>query len=188
MGNAEEADVIQPTVKHHWIHALTIPHEPEWKNETLYQHPVEELQQLRLNEVYYPDVKLDEAAGISLSDIKGNVFELLVEVNHIQATDFSIEIGTSVRISYNATEKVFTFEREKLNQSKAFESRHCHLEQLNSIHVYKDSSSIEIFINDGAVVFSSRVFDASNNEEITFTVNGHIQANVTKWDLKRVTC
>ncbi len=68
------------------------------------------------------------------------------------------------------------------------EIRQCTLEELESIRIFKDTSSVEIFLNDGEEVFTSRVFHDLNREEIYFHAEeGQVKLDVTKWNLKKVT-
>ena len=183
MGNAEEADVIQPTVKHEWIHTLTIPRELEWKDGLLLQHPVHELKKLRKAEIAYKDVLL-EVQGKTFEHVNGSVFELLVEPTEMKTEYFSIQIGNSTTISFDQTKEILTLEREKFN-GKELEQRHYSLAKLHSLHIFKDTSSIELFVNDGEAVFSARIFD--QGEDIVFNAVGPVRLDVTKWGLKRTT-
>lgn len=182
MGNAEEEGVIQPTIKHEWIHALTIPRRLTWQEGRLIQQPIEELQSIRTNEQRYvvtgiPNTKLDG----------GKAFEMLIEVNKWDAKRFAVKIGKTTSIRFDATTKVFTFERQSFNQTGELEQRYCVLEKLESVQLFKDTSSIEIFVNHGEKVISSRVFDDLNSKEITLHADGIVEATIRKWDLSQVT-
>ncbi|MBP1971382.1 beta-fructofuranosidase [Virgibacillus natechei] len=181
MGNAEET-VIQPTVKHEWIHALTIPRELEWKNDKLLQRPVGELYSLRSDEIRFEDVTIED--NMELPEIYGNVFELELTVNDLNADRFTVGIGEASRIVYDTKTKVFTFERASLDGTEEVERRHCQLEHVAAIRIFKDTSSVEIFVNGGEEVFTSRVFDHPEAEGITFSAyNGTVQLDVAKWNL-----
>lgn len=182
MGNAEIGEP-QPTTKHEWIHALTLTRELEWKNGKLLQHPVEELQQLRMNEDRYDGLTLDEKRPFSM---QGQVFEMKLDIKNWNTTKFEIQIG-ALKLIYDAAIQTLTLERNHFSDPQKVESRHCHLEDLRDIHLFKDTSSIEIFINNGEEVFTSRVFDDLKAENINFRVSGNVTLDLQKWDLKRVT-
>ncbi|MFC4560131.1 glycoside hydrolase family 32 protein [Virgibacillus kekensis] len=184
MGNAETCDTPQPTVRNHWIHALTIPRQLEWKDGKLYQRPVEELEQLRENGVNYTGVEFREQEK-KLEGVKGTVFELQIAITEWQAESFSVNIGHNNRLIYNQSKKTFTFQRKRFTDDTV-EYRHCQLDTLEKIHLFKDSSSIEVFLNNGQEVFSSRVFDEPDTKEITFSVDGTVTADVYRWNLKKV--
>jgi beta-fructofuranosidase len=182
MGNAEEEGVIQPTVQHHWIHALTIPRELKYTDGTLRQYPVEELRLLRGEKNHFSGVLPRE-----FDKFTGAVFELLMEVKQWGTNHFSLEIGKSIVLEYEHGKQILTLKRKHDNQPLNWETRQCSLEELTMLHIFKDTSSIELFINNGEKVFTSRVFDMSGDDAIRIMVNGSVEAEVTKWDLKRIT-
>ncbi|MFC2948730.1 glycoside hydrolase family 32 protein [Virgibacillus sediminis] len=182
MGNAVEGDIQEPTVKYEWIHALTLPRELEWKEGKLMQHPVEELKRLRGKETRYKDVNLKGEQQLSL---RGQVFEMKVSFNSMEGETLTLQVGES-KLTYDQHEGVFTFQRKNYYTSQQ-ESRHCYLQDLKEIHLFKDTSSIEIFLNDGEEVFTSRVFDDVQTDEIVVLTSGSVEMNLQKWDLHRVT-
>lgn len=104
-----------------------------------------------------------------------------------KARSFSIQIGESSKIIYERNTRIFTFERGKFSGKGTFEKRHCLINHLKNIRIFKDTSSLEIFINDGEEVFTSRVFDRSETETITFsTIEGSVTMDVMKWNLQKV--
>ncbi|WP_156291299.1 glycoside hydrolase family 32 protein [Oceanobacillus salinisoli] len=187
MGNAEEDGATQPTVKHEWIHAMTLPRELEWKDGRLLQHPVEELRKLREDEVKHEDVVV-VGQDVKLEGVAGNVFELELKVKEWNAAWLNLQIGDS-RIQYDQSSETFTFERRSFSEERSLESRHCVLKELTSVRIFKDTSSVEIFINGGKEVFSSRVFDGADANEVAFSADrdGKVVLDVRKWNVKRVT-
>src|SRR5690625_1611612 len=183
MGNAEEDVGMHPTTKFSWIHALTLPRELKWENGRLLQHPVEELKQLRGNLHDYIDVTVREQP-IQLDGINGNVFELNLTIKEWNAQAFSIQVGQDIRLMYS--DDTFTLQRKSLIDSSKIESRHCLLQDLKNIHIFKDTSSIEVFINNGEKVFTSRVYDDPSENTVTFYADGAVLIDVQKWDLEKV--
>lgn len=64
-------------------------------------------------------------------------------------------------------------------------TRSCRLvaEQIQ-FHLFVDTSSVELFINDGEEVFTSRIFPQPESKGIRFFVNnGNAHLKATKWDL-----
>ncbi|WP_067727869.1 sucrose-6-phosphate hydrolase [Oceanobacillus damuensis] len=182
MGNAIESDIQQPTTKFNWIHALTLPRELEWKKGKLLQRPVEELKLLRGEETRYLNVNLKDNQQLSFN---GQVFEMKMAIDRMEGETLTIQIGES-KLIYHQREGVFTFQRKSYYLSDQ-ESRHCYLKDLKKIHLFKDTSSIEIFLNDGEEVFTSRVFDDIETDEIVVHTSGSVAMNLLKWDLHRVT-
>ncbi|MFC3040720.1 glycoside hydrolase family 32 protein [Virgibacillus xinjiangensis] len=183
MGNAEEK-VVQPTVKHEWIHALTIPRELVWQDGRLLQRPVEELHHLRADEVHLEDVVME--GKVELPGVRGNVLELELQIADWQADAFTIGIGKTTRIHYTSDSNVFTFERNGADGNGPMESRQCIVEELRDIRIFKDTSSMEIFVNGGEEVFTSRVFDDPEDGSIAFsTESGRVLVNARKWKLEK---
>ncbi|RLL41796.1 sucrose-6-phosphate hydrolase [Oceanobacillus piezotolerans] len=185
MGNAVESDVQQPTTAFNWIHALTLPRELRWENGKLLQTPVEELKLLRGQETLYKNVNLDDDEQLRFH---GQVFEMEMSIDRMEGpkgVTLTIQIGES-KLIYNQREGVFTFERKSYYMPNQ-ESRHCYLQELKKIRLFKDTSSIEIFLNDGEEVFTSRVFDDFLMDEVVFETSGEVTMNLQKWDLNRVT-
>lgn len=186
MGNAEEDELTHPTTSHKWMHNLTIPRQLGWRNGKLVQHPVKELRDLREHEVSYENVTLNNKQEVKLPHVKGNVFELCVSITEWNATGFSIEIGKNTRMNYDKSTNTFTLERLSFAEKNKIESRHCMLQKLESLRIFKDTSSIEIFINNGEAVFSARVFDDLGDNGVAFHTMGSVTMDVRKWDLKKV--
>lgn len=187
MGNAEEMDARQPTIHYEWIHALTLPRELEWKNEKLYQRPVEELCLLRRDEVEHSNVVVSNE-NVELPGVYGRVFELEIIIKDLDATDFLIEFAGNNQFHYDSNSRVCTFTRTCFIGDGSMESRYCALNELRNIRVFKDTSSVEIFINDGEEVFTSRLFDCPNVYGISFvSKGGKVTFSVKKWRLRRVT-
>lgn len=184
MGNADNMQ--HPTEKYGWIHALTIPRELKWKKGKLFQQPVKEMKSLRGTEVIHKDVVVDRHL-VKLPQVEGQVFELEVVVKDFKASHFSIKIGEFSKITFDQKASLFTFERKRIDGDGTVEKRHCVLENVEGIHIFKDTSSLEIFINGGEEVFTSRVYDNLENEEIAFSAeNGNVKIDISKWDLKKV--
>ncbi|MFP3489977.1 GH32 C-terminal domain-containing protein, partial [Staphylococcus sp. SIMBA_130] len=78
-----------------------------------------------------------------------------------------MEIGEKSSFRYDAKTQICTFQRGEFSMN-GVEGRHCVLESLQNIQIFKDTSSIEIFINNGEEVFTSRVFDNPDVDEIRF--------------------
>ncbi|QHS21837.1 sucrose-6-phosphate hydrolase [Virgibacillus sp. MSP4-1] len=187
MGNSEEGDARQPTHEHEWIHALTLPRELEWKDGRLYQKPVRELKHLRKDNIERKDVTFESANPVSFEGINGKVFELEVSILDWNARSFSIKIGKAVKIRYDKIEGILSLEREGFTPDKEMETRKCYLQNLHHLQVYKDTSSIEVFVNHGEEVFSARIFDEPDAESIVFQSDGQLTASLNKWNLDRIT-
>jgi len=168
MGIPEMDD--EPTKKDGWIHAMTLPRELVYKDNKIYQKPVEELKKLRKNKVEYREIKVEQE--LSLDGIEGDSYELIVEMS-------AIEGRSGIRVRTSETEKTDIYidvENKKLifdrNQSgEGYRGiRKCDLERVDrlKLHIFMDRSSIEIFVNDGEEVFTSRIFPSKKSQGVVF--------------------
>lgn len=191
MGLPEEEN--HPTTEYGWIHTMTIPRVLELEGDKIYQRPIEEFKELRKNEVAYNDIVIENDT-IELEWISGDVIELLVE---IEAED-AVEYGVKLRCSENNDEEtIVSYNREnkklELNRDKSGKSlkgiRRCHLlnRRVLKLNIFLDTSSIEVFVNDGEEVFSARIYpNKSSNKVKFFAKGGSIKIkSVFKWELEK---
>ena len=149
-------DVSYPTDDEDWAGCLTRPRELTVRGRRLIQQPLSELKKLR-DEKIDLTVELDCRRG----DVRIDMF-----------TDKNGSGGLS--IIYDEEKKEITVDRGGMhilfNESEG-ESRTRPLENgLSHLRIFVDSSSIEIFVNDGDAVFTSRIFP--DQEEHYFKVQG----------------
>jgi beta-fructofuranosidase len=149
---------------------MTLPRELVYKNNKIYQKPVEELKKLRKNKIEYHEIKVKEE--LSLDGIEGDSYELIIEMS-------AIEGRSGIRVRTSETEKTDIYidvENKKLifdrNQSgEGYRGiRKCDLERVDrlKLHIFMDRSSIEIFVNDGEEVFTSRIFPSKKSQGVVF--------------------
>lgn len=186
MGLPEENEDSHPTRENGWIHAMTLPRCLELRGDKLFQKPAEELQQLRKKKVEHKNVILDTCPQ-KLDGIRGTAAELLIILNEEVGPDttFTVSIREEAEITFDSTLKRLTLSRLRF-AAKTKEYRHCRLAHLNSLQIFIDTSSIEIFVNDGEEVFTARIFPDPGNDTITFAANSRLSFNVTKWDMSFV--
>lgn len=182
MGVPDQDEDKHPTIDHNWIHAMTIPRQLILKGERLYQKPPEELEKLRNNKVFYENVSVEER-GQSFPEISGEAIELIVKVEQLLGDVFEITIRGDTKIIFNRVEGLLTLERKAIS-NRHMEARHCKLIRLEELHIFLDTSSIEIFVNGGEEVFTARIFPEKENRTITFkATNGTVECSLLKWQL-----
>lgn len=141
----------EPTVKHGWQHALTVPRElyvtPKG---TLAQRPVEELKKLRVNRKQMTFAEeFCEAVPVC--------FEMDIHLNTQDA--FCLIIRESARLEYK--QGIVSLSMEDCGSGRT--KREVKIDRLQHIKILSDSSSLEIFINDGEEVFTTRIYDSMNH-------------------------
>ena len=174
-------DVSYPTDEEDWSGCLTLPRELTVRGRRLIQQPLPEIRKLR-NEPQptAPDAngvfEVPRAAEIEV-DVRPGFFKLAV---------FAKKDGSGgITITCDPDQKEITVDRSgmetRFNLSEG-ESRTRPLEfGLTHLRIFVDSSSVEIFVNDGDAVFTSRVFPGDG--EHFCRVEG--DAFIRMWTMKR---
>lgn len=151
MGMPEASYNNQPTVDRGWQHGLTIPRELYLTARgQLAQKPVEELKKLRTKErvlsfhsVFQIDVPV--------------CFELILKIQKTE--DFQLKIRESAVLSYK--DGVLCLDIEPCGSGRT--QRYIFLSEIHAIQILSDVSSLEIFLNDGEEVFTTRIYDSMKN-------------------------
>ncbi len=136
-----DADYTNPSVKYKWQHALTIPRELKIKNQRLVQEPIKELEALR---------------GSKIDLEKGKVYEeLTFEASAYNISgDFKIYLRKDVTLFYK--DGILSLKMGKSGSGR--DERLIKIDEITSLRIFSDRSSLEIFINDGAYVMTNRVY------------------------------
>ncbi|AZK47474.1 glycoside hydrolase family 32 protein [Paenibacillus lentus] len=171
-------DVSYPTDQHGWAHCLTLPRELTLREGKIIQRPVQELEKRRKDEVNAEAVLHSEAK--SFSGFQGSAYELICEFNEADADRFGIEfrVGSTEKtvLTYDRNIKKVILDRSLSGQSVNSEfgsERRCSLDaDTIKFHLFVDTSSVEIFVNDGEEVFTSRIFPSKESTQIRFFAHG----------------
>jgi beta-fructofuranosidase len=183
-------EIEYPTDKDGWAHCLTLPRELTVQNGKLIQCPVKELEGLRQDSVNVKDILDDEKK--MYEGFNGTTYELICEFTNMEADEVGIEFRSckdeKTVISYNRKEQKVTLDRTHSGEVPAKEygtTRTCSVEgDTLKLHLFVDTSSVEIFINDGVEVFTSRIFPRPESTDIRFFArNGKVTLDTTKYNL-----
>ncbi|RSK54658.1 sucrose-6-phosphate hydrolase [Bacillus canaveralius] len=180
MGITDENEPFQPTVDHQWIHALTLPRELKLKNDKLIQQPVEELQLLRNQQVSILEAEI--SGDVVFEEVGGRSVELILNFKKHEAETFKISLRNNAALVYHAGSKQLILERKSFKDG-TIEQRACHLDKLGKLQIFLDTSSIEVFVNDGEEVFTARYFPDVEDESISFYSNGKVVCDLEKWTI-----
>ena len=151
-----DANYTNPTTDYKWQHCLTIPRELEYYEGRLYQKPISELFKLREDEI-----SLEKGDRCNLK-----VYEALS--NGI-SSDFDINLRGDVKLSYK--DEILTLDMGESSFGRKI--RKVKIENIENIRIYSDKSSLEIFINDGSYVLSTRVYSLDYllySKDLDFTI------------------
>lgn len=187
-----------PEQEHGWAGALTLPRELKFnKYGKLSMVPVDELQQLRVEQFTVEPLVLNNTT--LLSDVKGDRLEILSEFS--LASNKAEKFGLRIRCSEDRTEKTEIFYKpserkigidrnhsgkgEKGIRQSVVEGSE--LETLK-LHIYIDSSSVELFVNDGETVMTARIYpDKASTAVELFSEGGEVELiKLDAWELKNI--
>lgn len=165
-----EDEYYNPTVDKGWQHCLTIPRVLHIRENKIYQEPIKELEELRKNKIEESIKNEGLLNGFELEEIV---------LKDIDDENFNMILEDNIKLSYSKKEKIFTL--QFLNESGAGrKKRAVKLNKLQSLHLYRDYSSIEVFINQGEEVFSTRYYPEEKNCTINIQCK---RVKVTIWEL-----
>ena len=184
-----------PTKQDGWCGALTMPRELTLgDNNKIKMNPIEEIELLR-------EECISSQENISISEdnsFKVKTSEKMLEIDvvfDLLKTD-SKELGLKINgsseeelvLKYDTNISKLTidcskFGKEKDSTRKAEVAENSKL----SLRVFLDRSSIEVFINDGEAVMTSRIYPKENIDNIElFTKNGEVEIQSLKaWKYKQ---
>lgn len=174
-------DAAYPTDEEDWSGCLTLPRELTVRGRRLIQRPLPELKKLRderldtdVNE--YGTFRLPRAAEIEI-DCRGGVHDIRI---------FSDERSNGgILISCNEDQTLISVDRSGMKTRFNIgdgERLERPLENgLSHLRIFIDSSSVEIFVNDGDAVFTSRVFPTEGEHFCSVTGDSFTKM----WSMKR---
>lgn len=142
-----------PTVENSWQHALTLPRELTIKNGHIFQYPIQETEQLRIKH-YSKHLTPNETY-----DYQTHICQLHLV---LQQQSFEVKLRKDVTLKY--AQQLFTLSLKESGYGR--DERHVEIGNVQSIDIYSDSSSLEIFINDGEKVLTTRVYDSKEDTRI----------------------
>lgn len=155
------------------------------------QRPHQALEKLRTNK----ETALGYADKFSrmLHPYEGTHYELNIEILENEASEIYFELRTSKKcstlITYNTREQKITLDRSEsglLPDNVTDMTRSTILDTpLTNLQIFVDTSSVEIFCNDGERVLTSRIFpDEAATGIKTSTMSGQVYLQFTKYELK----
>lgn len=154
----------QPTVDHDWQHALTMPRVLTYKNGKIIQQPLEEMKNMRISK--------QELSIQDYNQFKDSVcFEMNVQFDKSQG--FDIQLRDDVHCIYH--NHVFTLSLGESGCGRT--TRSVELDEVRNLTIFSDTSSLEIFINDGEEVLTTRVYSQTLHQTVKFLSSNIGQVN-----------
>ncbi|WP_294395786.1 sucrose-6-phosphate hydrolase [uncultured Clostridium sp.] len=183
-------EIEYPSDENEWAHCLTIPRELSIKDDKLIQRPIKELELLRDKKIT-KSISL-ENEEVEIEGFSEKTYEVVCNLKDISGN----RIGIKLRKSDNE-ETVFYYDMKNnklvLDRSKSgseFATEYG-TERRSDFHgdslklqIYIDVSSVEIFINDGEEVFTSRIFTSESAQRLSLFAEGVGNADIDIWTIK----
>ena len=170
-------DINYPTEMDKWSGSLSMIRELKLIDNKLYQYPVEDYKKLRKNEKTYETKNSKIAINIPLEIELDNIDENLDLV--------FLEEDNSESMKLNYENNKFTFSRRGFSSDKLagdFEKRYITNIDIKKLNIFIDTSSMEIFINDGEYSLTSRYFSKYNLSNISIDTNDVIKIKTWRLD------
>lgn len=146
----EQENILKSQAPH--IHCLSMPRVLTIKNKQLYQQPIEEMYQL-----------IGKQKSLQ-EDISRLFYLRLTESSH-----FHLNINQEMKLHYH--DGLLTLYRYDWSQN-CYESKEVRIASFNNMEIWSDTSSFEVFINDGKYVFSLRSLPRSETIKVLFVGAG----------------
>lgn len=160
MGGGEyDYQMSQPAVKDGWLHSFTYPREFVYKDNLLYQKTVKELETLR-------DTEINKNIEAEKIDFKLDNFCNEIKLTLQEQKDFRFIVLGSLELEYDSYEKILNIKR--LNWlTNRFDEKNISIEEdLKTVNLFIDNSSVDLFLNEGKKVISIRSYFKEDNIQI----------------------
>lgn len=144
-----------PTVELGYQHCLTLPREiTADENGVLMQNPIRELENLRTDKVSLKEGEVTEI---------GYPFELTANVTK----SFAVSLDCGVKLAWNGKIASLSFSDDSVGCGR--DIRRADLTTCESVRIIADKSSLEIYLDGGRTVMSTRMYPDSEKAEIKVT-------------------
>lgn len=148
MGMPDCEEYTNPTIQTGWQHCFAFPREIFEKDGKICQRPVREL---------------DEKKHL-VSDVKGMlssdgypVYEL--EISNIAENHFKVILSNELILDYaDGRFRMHFISQDKISVSAGRSMRYVEVDEVKDLKILADRSSVEVFVNDGEYVFSTRYY------------------------------
>ncbi|MGD7009076.1 glycoside hydrolase family 32 protein [Metabacillus sp. 84] len=181
-----------PSKSDGWAGALTIPRVISLSKEgRLLMNPVAELESLRaFQTVSMQDTIIEDEITIGFGEMAEIAAEFCIDDEALESFGIKVRCGeneeTVLKADLNSLK--LTLDRERSGKGPGGGLREAELTRSKtlSVHLFLDRSSIEVFINGGETVMTSRIYPDKESRGIRlFAEGGKVNArSVRVWDLK----
>lgn len=147
-----DQEYVNPTIGENWQHCLTVPRELSFYDGKIYQYPVEEMELLRKNGRAF-----DEKNALMETE---KAFDLEVQT---ESEYLEIRIGGDLMLKCGEGQAAI-FLSEEAGAGRTV--RRAKTERVRNVRILADASAVEIYLNDGETVFSTRYYPKKEQQQI----------------------
>ena len=161
-----------PTDQRGWENCLTVPRVLFKKGDKIVQKPISGLKRLRT----HPS-RPDAEGTLTLPDASGDIEIAFADPD----AGWQIQIGSGVRVSYNGCIVRLTLDAQT---GCGRDERLARVDGVRNAKILVDRSILEIYLNDGETVFTTRYyedFEADRSLDVTFGCKG---ADIYAWEMR----
>ena len=147
-----DQEYVNPTIGENWQHCLTVPRELSFYDVKIYQYPVEEMELLRKNGRAF-----DEKNALMETE---KAFDLEVQT---ESEYLEIRIGGDLMLKCGEGQAAI-FLSEEAGAGRTV--RRAKTERVRNVRILADASAVEIYLNDGETVFSTRYYPKKEQQQV----------------------
>ncbi|TYP71082.1 glycoside hydrolase family 32 protein [Paenibacillus methanolicus] len=173
---------------HHWAGAMSLPREAVRHENRIIYRPVTELENYRCNAYTEADIWLD---GERELPVGGDCYELEVVFEAVQAEQFGLKLrvgdGEETVLTYRSDDQLFRFNRDRSGIGPGGERRAMTrlVEGKLGLRIFVDKSSVEVFVGDGEIVMTGRIYPGAASTGLRLFSTGSCRvASLRKWDIE----
>ncbi|MBA2175138.1 sucrose-6-phosphate hydrolase [Halobacillus locisalis] len=180
MGVPDQYEQAHPTIENQWIHCLTMPRQLSWNGKQIIQQPLEEMKEMRGPVLMHSSITIENDQK-AVRGIGGKAVELSIDMETV-GDQFALELFQYASLSYK--DGILTLSRPHLEDKSKTEFRRVAVtSELQNLHLFIDHSTLEIFINGGEEVMTSRMYPQPEEDHILFTSLGTSTFSIEQWKL-----
>lgn len=161
-------DLTYPTDRYQWHSMLTMPRKLRLQNGKIIQQPIVQLGEKQAVQI---------SGKSAISNLDTAYLQISVENQPLVARFFENDEGQYLELRYE--NGVFSLDRTHTEQTELMTQfgsvRYCEIADLQTIELYFDLSVVEIFLNGGEKVLTSRFFIENRSETLSLSKDIAVQ-------------
>lgn len=177
-----------PTSEQGWMYSLTMPRILEYKDNELYQRPLDEMKNLRQDQVVeIKDFTCDEYK-LNLNSRSAEVL-LNLEMKESNYTEIKFKFNDEyILLTYDKKSEMCIIDRNNMNfGGKGVRKFKLKAEEELKLHMFIDSSVMEIYYQDGLEVTTLMYFPKEEQLEVEIRNDNKLKINeLNMWNLRSV--